>query len=173
MITIVFIHNRCQYKILASNLIFDKKLKWKWIKGCKTFKNNNYNLCHVKMLDIKEKYKLTSIFLCNRKMKIVWHNGVAALIKQQLSKDQFLKWIAIECGVCNIKIYFSSLWLVLVLLRGFVIISPCLPQPQPGTRALSLSEPTHVSVWELSLERKMRAATGFLPNAWEQGWQCL
>lgn len=32
------------------------------------------------MLDRKEKYKLISTFLCNRKMKIDWHNGIAALI---------------------------------------------------------------------------------------------
>ena len=43
VITVVFIHNRCQYKILASNIIFHKKLKWKWIKGCKT-SNNNYRV---------------------------------------------------------------------------------------------------------------------------------
>lgn len=28
-----------------------------------------------------------------------------------------MKWIVIKCGVCNIKIYFNSLWLVLVVKR--------------------------------------------------------
>lgn len=32
----------------------------------------------MKMLDIKAKYKLISTFFCNRKMEIIWYNGIAA-----------------------------------------------------------------------------------------------